>query len=78
MISFSLFVLFVMSYRGNVSSSIKKEGPDGCWTIQFNQPIPTIPSITITLDAKVETDIPHVGEQLWVGSLLLAEYLLSQ
>ena len=67
-----------MSQRETIASSLKKEGRNRVWSLQFIHPTPTLPSITITINAKEETDIPHVGEQLWVGSLVLAEYLLNQ
>lgn len=32
----------------------------------------------IIVKAKGETDVQHTGEQVWIGSILVGEYLLDQ
>lgn len=34
--------------------------------------------IKIIVKAKGETDVQHTGEQVWIGSILVGEYLLDQ
>ena len=34
--------------------------------------------IEIIVKAKGETDVQHTGEQVWIGSILVGEYLLDQ
>lgn len=34
--------------------------------------------IEIIVKAKGETDVQHTGEQVWIGSILVGEYLLNQ
>ena len=34
--------------------------------------------LEIIVKAKGETDVQHTGEQVWIGSILVGEYLLDQ
>lgn len=63
-----------------ISSSLQLEKQNGIATISFRGPFPSLPStesLTVRIDSKDATDLSHVGEQLWVGSLLVSEYLLN-
>lgn len=63
-----------------VSSGLELKRENSKAIIHFEGPFLSLPdtwSIDINLLSKEETDIEHVGEQLWIGSLLVAEYLLN-
>ena len=55
--------------EGIVYSSLDLEQEQGKTIVRFQGPFISIP--------KKESDIPHVGEQLWSGALITAEYLLN-
>lgn len=67
-------------YSRIVSSGLELKRKNNKAVIHFEGPflsLPDTPSIDVELFSKEETDIEHVGEQLWIGSLLVAEYLLN-
>lgn len=43
-----------------------------------NKATPDGSQIEIMVKAKSETDVQHTGEQVWIGSILVGEYLLDQ
>ena len=63
-----------------VYSSLDLKQEQGKTIVRFQGPFISIPnkeSLVISINAKKESDIPHVGEQLWSGALITAEYLLN-
>ena len=56
-----------------VSSDILPLSEDGIQAIRLS---PNHPEIHIK--AKVKSDIRHVGEQLWRGSIVMSSYMIEQ
>lgn len=56
-----------------VSSDILPLSEDGIQAIRLS---PNHPEIRIK--AKVKSDIRHVGEQLWRGSIVMSSYMIEQ
>lgn len=56
-----------------VSSDILPPSEDGIQAIRLS---PNHPEIRIK--AKVKSDIRHVGEQLWRGSIVMSSYMIEQ
>lgn len=66
--------------EGIVCSSLDLEQEQGKTVVRFQGPFLSLPdynSLIVSILAKKESDIPHVGEQLWSGALITAEYLLN-
>ena len=66
--------------EGIVYSSLDLEQEQGKTIVRFQGPFISIPkkeSLVISINAKKESDIPHVAEHFWSGALITAEYLLN-
>ena len=56
-----------------VSSDVLPLSEDGIQTIRLSPDHPPI-----LLQSKAKSDIRHVGEQLWRGSILMSSYMIEQ
>ena len=64
-----------------VHSSFWEGVTEGIMKFHFDTKIDNVhddSQIEIIVKAKNETDIHHTGEQVWIGSILVGEYLLDQ
>ena len=61
----------------SIQSSIQFQRREGKIVVQLTIP-PASEAIEICLNSEPSTDLENVGKQLWEGSLLVADYLVSQ
>ena len=76
-----MFVKNRMEDDGSVRSSLSQQVADGTLTLHFDTRCASCPDagdMEICVRAKNETDVDHTGEQVWIGSILVGEYMIDQ
>lgn len=64
----------------SVRSSLSQQVADGALTLHFDTRCadhPDAGDMEICVRAKNKTDVDHTGEQVWIGSILVGEYMVD-